>query len=87
MNRASFLKSLISIAVSPKILAEVNVPAATPKTVALFADLHHPTGDYYRMMVEKYGTESYAMFEQVIMYGSPSEEFYHFEKRRDDSKG
>jgi hypothetical protein len=85
MNRKSFLKSLLTISVAPKVLAEVDIPAPAPKTISLFNDLHAITPSWYAKMVEKYGNENYAMLlEQSVWMGGGGDhlEFNHYEKTK-----
>ena len=67
-----------------KVLAEVDIPAAPIKwktTVSMLSDLHYP--DYMPQLVEKYGSENYAMLMQVLEQdGTPVKEFYHYEKQK-----
>lgn len=64
MNRRSLIKSLFTIAVAPKILAELNLEVpmiAKPQlTKSLFNDLNLLVPDYMTKMIEKYGNTNWA---------------------------
>lgn len=83
MNRGRFLKTLLGIAVAPKVLAEVNIPPVPVKKSLLFTELNSMVPSYYPEMVAKYGTDHYAFIEQALWRGNHSTtEFYHYESPR-----
>lgn len=66
MNRQSFLKCLLGIAASPKIISEIDFePPLVSKlgaTTSLFNDLIFVVPDYMPQLIEKYGNTSWQSF-------------------------
>jgi hypothetical protein len=69
MKRSTFFKSLLTLIVAPKAIAEINwdklaaenVAAILPNANAtLFNDLQLLTPHYYKQFIEKYGNENYS---------------------------
>lgn len=64
MERKSFIRSLITLAVAPKLIAELNIPAvAAPlpagPTTLLFSQLHFVVPDYMPALIAKYGNDDF----------------------------
>jgi hypothetical protein len=64
MNRGHFFKSLLTLAVAPKIISEIDFNKKSNKLgcknhKSLFKKLNYLDTNYYKQMVAKYGNESY----------------------------
>lgn len=64
MERKSFIRSLLTLAAAPKLIAKLNIPMkAAPLPVggnaALFGDLQLLTPNYYTAYFTKYGDQSF----------------------------
>lgn len=63
MNRRSLIKSLFTIAVAPKMIAEMefNPPMVSPivPTAGLFRDLQVLTPEWMAAMIAKYGQDDF----------------------------
>lgn len=75
MKRSSFLKSLFTLAVAPKIIAEINFDKLVAKNVAqvsvsanakLISELNLIIPEYYNQLIHKYGNENYEMVRQIL---------------------
>lgn len=74
MNRGGFLKSLFTLAVAPKVILEISEKLATKNiltvgsgiTRSLISNLQLLTPEYYKKYVEKYGQESYVLWNEWI---------------------
>ncbi len=70
MLRKSFIKSLLALAVAPKLMAELNIPTiAKPlqiPTAGLFADLQLLVPSTYAALMERYGNENYGFMIETI---------------------
>jgi len=89
MKRSLFLKSLFAIALSPKILAEIEfkkVPAITGSS-ELFKNLQLLTPSYYKSYVEKYGSEDFTWWLNEFAKGQKveSRKFHWFQTPKNES--
>jgi len=75
MNRGSFIKSLATLFAAPNILGEINFEKMVSNNVAttlpgatrtILSDLQLLTPDFYKQMVERYGSESYEIMLQFL---------------------
>lgn len=87
MDRRSIIKSLFTIAVAPKVLAELNleVPVVANPAPAniLVSSLQLLTPAYYKAFVEKYGSENWTLW--LSAYGNGpmlnDNKYFWYEKR------
>lgn len=74
MNRGSFLKSLVTLIAAPKVIAEINFDKIAATNIAtnvgvgrsLISDLQLLTPQYYKQYIEKYGSESYTLWNEWL---------------------
>lgn len=88
MNRRSLIKSLFTIAVAPKVLAELNLEsplvANDGATKGLISSLQLLTPQYYKQFVEKYGSEDFTWWLSAYGKSMPvnSNKFFWYERSR-----
>lgn len=77
MNRRSVIRSILGLAVAPKILAEIDFKPMASKavTASLFQDLQFVIPDYLPKLIEKYGNTSWAEFNSI--------QFINYEKKKE----
>lgn len=77
MKRSSFLKSLVTLIFAPKVIKDIefrsveqiklsNIVNCVPPSGKLISDLNLLTPHYYKQYVEKYGNESYTMYNDFL---------------------
>ena len=71
MNRSSFIKSFICLIAAPKILAEIEFKSNQYTVInsansSIITDLQLITPEYYNKYIEKYGSENYELFKQIL---------------------
>lgn len=76
MKRSSFLKSLFTLAVAPKVIGEINFDKLVASNIAtassgvarsLISDLQLLTPQYYKHYVKKYGQEDYLFWMESLI--------------------
>lgn len=86
MDRKSFLRSIVLLAVAPKIIAEMDYkpPMKAPSLNGqIVKDLQLLTPAYYKSFVEKYGNDDFIETMQHIgQHADPMPNYFWFENRR-----
>lgn len=65
MNRRSVIRSILGLAIAPKILAEIDFKPLTPTlgpSTSLFQELRLLVPDYLPKLIEKYGSTNWGGF-------------------------
>jgi hypothetical protein len=87
MNRAGFLKSILILAASPKVIAEMEFKPPllmADSTKCLFSDLQLLTPHYYKSYIEKYGNVNYPTMMEIMGKAAKegqTNEYFWFESR------
>lgn len=86
MERKSFLRSLLTLAVAPKLMAELNISkVATPlpsgPTTLLFNQLNVVVPDYIPALMAKYGDVDFVTIMNEIANEPPAQPLFWFEDR------
>jgi len=81
MNRRSVIRSILGLAIAPKILAEIDFKpvVASPASASLFKDLYFAVPDYLPRLMEKYGNSSFMETMKMYEHIAPNEPMIKFE--------